>query len=634
MCDWFAVDLLKGERIERLLVYHKDPEKIRFAEDLQKKYPPRTDELTGVPNVIRSGRSELYSELSDEFLRRSIKDKELYVIFKKLGIRSIMIVPLEVRGRVLGALTLCTAESRKNYDEDDLRFGEDIAHRAAIAIDNASLFRQIGELNNNLEKTVELQQQEIKYRKRIERDLRESDERFRLITENSSDFISLLDENDIFLFANPSFTKELGYSADELIGKISPNDLVYEEDLSLLEAYMRQPITELRYKKKNGEFVWVESSSLKVNYHGKVVTVRISRDITERKRIETERVKLYSQLEMQRIRIDNLIANVPGVVWETYGEPGTPEIKISFISKYAERLLGYPVEEWRNKESFWAKILHPEDIERATENARMQYREKKALTDRFRWIAKDGSILWIESQSTCICNANDEVIGLRGVNIDITEQIKFEHELSASLKEKEILLKEIHHRVKNNMQVISSLLSLQSKTIPDRHTQEIFDESRNRIRSMALIHEKLYQSKNLFNIDFHSYVTDLLNNLMISYELKGKNISTKVDIKGISFDINSAISLGLVINELASNSYKHAFKDRNSGEIFVSINRTDGSYELVVRDNGTGLPETNYRDGDSLGLQLVETIIEQLDGTLEMRNENGTFVRITFNVDD
>ncbi len=645
VCDWFAVDLKKGDKIERLLVYHNDPEKVRFAEELQNKYPPKMDEPTGVPNVLRTGRSELYSELSDEFLRRTIKDKELYMIFKKLGIRSIMLVPLEVRGKVLGVLTLCTAESRKNYDEDDLRFAEDIAIRAAMAIDNASLFSQIGELNKNLEQTIKLQQQEIRYRKKIERDLRESEERFRLITENSSDFISLLDEHDIFIYANPSLIRELGYAENELIGKISPNNLVYEEDLSLLDDYVRQRVIEIRYRKRDGGFVWVESSSLKVNYHGKVVTVRISRDITERKRIEVERVRLYSQLEMQRIRIDNLIANVPGVVWETYGLPGSPEYRLSFISRYVEKLLGYSIEEWKGSPEFWKEIMHPDDIEEVTENAQLQYRENRPMTDRYRWIAKDGSVLWIESQSNCICDSDGQVIGLRGVNIDITEQIKFEQQLSASLKEKEILLKEIHHRVKNNMQVISSLLSLQAKTISDRRTQEIFDDSRNRIRSMALIHEKLYQSKDLFNIDFNTYVNDLLDNLVISYGLKDKDIQTKVDIRDISFDINSAISLGLVINELASNAYKHAFKGRDSGEICVCIKQDPStaddeqpsrrrSYELIVEDNGVGLPEEGFNKNDSLGLQLVETLIDQLDGTFEIKSDNGTIVKVTFSLED
>ena len=134
--------------------------------------------------------------------------------------------------------------------------------------------------------------------------------------------------------------------------------------VDLLQDYSRRPIIEIRYNKKNGGFVWVESSSLRVNSHGKAVTVRISRDITERKRIETERVKLYSQLELQRVRIDNLIANVPGVVWEIYGQAGLrPSERISFISGYVEKLLGYKPEFWVNDPEFTRKVVHPDDLE-------------------------------------------------------------------------------------------------------------------------------------------------------------------------------------------------------------------------------------------------------------------------------
>lgn len=631
VCDWFAVDLYINDKLERLVVYHKDPDKIQSAIDLQKKYPPDMNAETGVPDVIRTGKSFLYENLNGEFLKATVPDRGLYEIYRELGIRSIMILPLKVRGKILGAITLCTAESGKNYDQEDLKFAENIAHRAATAIDNASLFMQIQELNKNLEYTVRQQQNEIKFRKKVEKELRESEERFRLITENSNDFISLLDENDIYIFTNPAFTRVLGYNVEEIVGKKGPADFVYPEDRKLLKNSGSSSIIELRYLRKDGDYVWVESSSLKVNYHGKEVTIRISRDITERKRIENERVKLYSQLEAQRIRIDNLIANVPGVVWEAYGEPYAPDHKVDFISNYVEKLLGYSVGEWLSSPNFLYTILHPDDRDKAVEEAKANYAKKKGGIARFRWIAKNGSVIWVESQSTCICDEAGNVIGMRGVTMDITEQIKFEQQLSSSLKEKEILLKEIHHRVKNNMQVISSLLSLQAKTIPDKETQELFDESRNRIRSMALIHEKLYQSKDLFLIDFKSYVVDLLNNLMISYGFRSKNIHAEINIENITFDIDSAITMGLIINELASNAYKHAFKGRREGKIAVSVNKQNGSFVLIVKDNGVGLPgNVDVKRSESLGLQLVETLIDQLHGKCEIINNGGTEVRIEF----
>ncbi len=630
ICDWFAVDILNEDKLERLVVYHKDHSKIQHAINLQKKYPPNLNAATGVPNVIRTGKSELYRDLSDEFLKANT-DEELFNIYMELGLKSIIIVPLSVRNKVLGTITLCTAESERTYTESDLKFAEDIAYRAAIAIENARLFRKIEELNKNLERTNRQQLEEIKIRKKIEKELRESEERFRLITENSNDFISLLDENDFFLYANPAITKVLGYSDYELVGKISPNQLVHPEDKELTKSYGNHSIIELRFRRKDGAYVWVESSSLKVNYHGKKIIVRISRDITERKRIENERIKLYAQLEAQRSRIDNLIANVPGVVWEAWGEPDNPDQKMDFVSEYVEKLLGYTVEEWLNTPNFWLKIVHPDDRENAVKEAKYKFENKKAGINRFRWMAKDGREIWVESQSACICDDNGKVIGMRGVNMDITEQIKFEQQLSASLKEKEILLKEIHHRVKNNMQVISSLLSLQSKNIPDRRVQEIFDESRNRIRSMALIHEKLYQSKNLFEIDFYSYVVDLINNLMISYGIRGKDIRSKINIENICFDIDSAITLGLIINELASNSFKHAFKEYKGGIFEVAVVKQNDNYILKVKDNGAGIPENlDIKKSKSLGLQLVQTLIEQLYGTCEMHNNGGTEVILNF----
>ncbi len=631
ICDWFILDLIVEGKLKRLVVYHKDVAKIQFAVDLQKKNPPEMNGDGGVPNVIRTGKAELYKELTPELMQKQAKDSELFEIYKELGLRSVMVVPLRIREKVLGAITLCTAETKKNYDEDDLKFAEDIAHRAALAIDNANLFRKIEELNKDLEITIKEQQQEIKFRKKIEKDLREADERFRLITENSNDFITLFDEYDNFLYVNPAFTNVLGYNEDDIVGKISPYDIIHPDDVNSFKNSGVQSVNELRYQRSDGEFVWVESSSLKVNYLGKKITIGISRDITERKKIENERIKLYAQLETQRIRIDNLIANVPGVVWEAWGEPDAEDQKIDFISDYVEKLLGYPVEQWLNTPNFWLKVVHPDDREKAAEGAKYTFRKKTSGINRFRWVAKDGSVLWIEAHSTGIYDREGKVIGMRGVNMDITEQIKYEQQISASLEEKEILLKEIHHRVKNNMQVISSLLSLQSKNIPDKHTQDLFNESRNRIRSMALIHEKLYQSKDLYKIDFRSYVVDLLNNLMISYGIRGKNIRQEIDIENISFDIDTAITLGLIINELVSNSFKHAFNKIKNGTLIVSIHKEGKKFILIVKDDGQGIPEDfNLKNSETLGLQLVDTLIEQFYGKYQIKNNNGTEFIIEF----
>jgi len=212
---------------------------------------------------------------------------------------------------------------------------------------------------------------------------------------------------------------------------------------------------------------------------------------------------------------------------------------------------------------------------------------------------------------------------------EMKERKKAEEIIRASLNEKEVLLKEIHHRVKNNLQIISSLLNLQSG-YADQESAIAFKESQNRIRSMALIHEKLYQSRDLARIDFASYVSSLTTHLARSYTINpGVDIAIEVD--NISLDIDTAIPCGLIINELVSNSLKYAFKDGRTGTVTVSMIKDNGVYMLQVGDNGTGLPPgIDYKNTDSLGLQLVNMLAGQIGGTMELDKSHGTAFRIYF----
>jgi PAS domain S-box-containing protein len=213
---------------------------------------------------------------------------------------------------------------------------------------------------------------------------------------------------------------------------------------------------------------------------------------------------------------------------------------------------------------------------------------------------------------------------------EIEERRKVEIKLESSLKEKELLLKEIHHRVKNNLTIISSILSLQTMSMKDKEVSLTLTDCQNRVKSMALIHEKLYRSSDLSHVDFKEYVQSLLMSLSRSY-IKSPGISIEYDIDGISLDIDSAIPCGLIINELVSNSLKHAFKDGNPGIIKVSMKRSNGTYELIVSDNGSGLPEwVDYKNTASLGLQLVVTLTEQLKGKIELYKDKGTAFKISF----
>jgi len=212
---------------------------------------------------------------------------------------------------------------------------------------------------------------------------------------------------------------------------------------------------------------------------------------------------------------------------------------------------------------------------------------------------------------------------------DITTRKLYENELKIALKEKEILLKEIHHRVKNNLQVVSSLLNIQSGYVEDTQSKEYFRISADRVKAMSLIHEHLYKSINLSQINFENYVNDLVIHLYKINCINPEIIEIKVDVPGIVMDIDSAMPCGLVINEIVSNSFKHAFPGNRKGKIKIELKLKDENYALKISDNGVGMP-VNAEENQSLGTQLIKMLSEQLDATTEIRIKKGTEYIIEF----
>ena len=199
-------------------------------------------------------------------------------------------------------------------------------------------------------------------------------------------------------------------------------------------------------------------------------------------------------------------------------------------------------------------------------------------------------------------------------------------QLRLSLEEKEVLLKEIHHRVKNNLQIVSSLFYLQSEYVKDKQSLEILKESRNRVRSMALIHEQLYQSEDLSKINLNRYLHNLTTNLFTSYGVHRDTIDLKIDMEDIYLGIDTAIPCGLIVNELVSNALKHAFPSGRKGEISLEARLyEDGGLKFIVGDNGIGFPpESDFLEMESLGLRLVKTLSTQLEGEIKLDRNGGT----------
>ncbi|HEV7892333.1 MAG TPA: histidine kinase dimerization/phosphoacceptor domain -containing protein [Pyrinomonadaceae bacterium] len=247
---------------------------------------------------------------------------------------------------------------------------------------------------------------------------------------------------------------------------------------------------------------------------------------------------------------------------------------------------------------------------------------------------KDGSIFPVE------LNVGEVNFGERRIFTlilrDITERKREEEKIRASLREKEILLKEIHHRVKNNLQIISSLLNLQSAHIRDPHALEVFKEGQGRVRSMALIHEKLYQSDDLARVDFSEYIRNLAAYLFRSYEVNAGAVRLSVEAEDVLLGVDTAIPCGLIINELVSNSLKHAFPGGTGGSINIRLRPADAErLTLTVADDGVGLPEGfDVRATPSLGLQLVNTLARQLGGDVLVGDCAGAEFSITFRKGD
>jgi PAS domain S-box-containing protein len=215
---------------------------------------------------------------------------------------------------------------------------------------------------------------------------------------------------------------------------------------------------------------------------------------------------------------------------------------------------------------------------------------------------------------------------------DVTERKLNEMIASASLREKETLLKEIHHRVKNNLQVVSSLLNLESAFIKDKDDLAIFKDSRSRVRSMAIVHEILYKTNDISTIDFKSYIASLSDNIGTTYKTEGTKVTRRLDLEDhINVSIDSAIPSGLLINEILTNSYKYAFKGMPEGEIKITLRNTDGRIHLEISDNGIGLPDNYGIDTSStLGFQLIKALVNQLEGDITIERNIGTKYRIVF----
>ena len=305
--------------------------------------------------------------------------------------------------------------------------------------------------------------------------------------------------------------------------------------------------------------------------------------------------------------------------------------KIKEINEKGCNLLGYSKEELLGK-SWFEYVLPPENREKnekifedMIKGTISPYSQKEQTI-----VLKNGEKRIISWSVTLLKDDSGRISSIINSGEDITKSKQYEKEIKSSLEEKELLLREIHHRVKNNLQIISSLLNLQAGHIKDEEILDHFNDYQNRIRSISLVHEKLYSSSDIAQVEISSYTQHLVDDLVRNYGRHDLDIF--VDIPEVKVGIDTAIPCGLIINELVSNSLKHAFPDNKPGEIRIKFNKNaSNEFELVIQDNGVGIsPEIDLKHSETLGLELVSSLVQQLDGSLKIEKSPGATFYIKF----
>jgi PAS domain S-box-containing protein len=444
---------------------------------------------------------------------------------------------------------------------------------------------------------------------------------YKTIVESTSAAQFIIDENQ-FIYVNPAFETLTGYGARE-ISSLSACDF-FPCDLAAFAGDMLVGSTEGAHKKfetkimtKSGEEKWGTLTATRIKHAQRPALLGTFVDLTEHKQRE-------EALKRSEMRYRAVLEFAPDMVI-IYGLDGT----IIDANPVALKLWGVSREEaigLNGPKMFWAeedRARFPEIVEETLKQGE--------LCAEIKGVHADGRFWFAESNAKVADLGKEKFVVV--IVRDVTERKQLEEQLRSALREKDMLLREIHHRVKNNMQIISSLLRLQSRGARDSATRALFRESRNRILSMAMIHEKLYQSEGLHRIDLNDYVRDLATEVLSSFGERSGTIALQLDVQDISFGLDAAIPCGLIIIELLSNSLKYAFTGVRGGKILIDLHSEDrGFFRLTVSDNGVGLPEDiNINNLKSLGLRLVSDLARyQLEGEMGISGKNGTTAYVRF----
>lgn len=482
---------------------------------------------------------------------------------------------------------------------------------------------------------------------KYEQTISKREKSYRQLIENSPYGIVIHKKGKV-LYANKRAAEILNYKkTEDIIGK-NGYDFIKREQLELakkmypnLSKVSDVDHIEMKVKDANGNFLEVELKPVLCDWQGEKAVQVSFRDISFKKQLEEEKVrskiieasnkllkkeiterkkiekKLFENERYTRSIIDSSIDMICSTNREGY---------IVEYNQTAEKIFGYPANEVIGKH---ANLLYANEKEREKVSKRLK--ETGFFKGEVENIKKNGEKFVSYLTASFIYDEEKNIIGSMGISRDITEEIKQKNELEDSLREKEVLLQEVHHRVKNNLQIISSILNLQSSYINDKKILNILKESQNRIKSMSYIHENLYQTNDFSKVNFGEYIKNLSSNLLLTYLQPGKKVNLKIDVEDVFFNLDLAIPCGLIINELLTNALKYAFPENRSGDIEIVMKKSGQNILLSIADNGVGMDKKiNIEKTETLGLQLVSSLASQIDATVQLELKKGTKFIIEF----
>jgi PAS domain S-box-containing protein len=337
--------------------------------------------------------------------------------------------------------------------------------------------------------------------------------------------------------------------------------------------------------------------------------------------VTTIKARVSSALSEERERLagDDLLEWVPGLVWKT-DENGF----YTYFNRGWLEFRGHSFEE--EKGMGWMDAIHPDDLKNVLNIQAEASIHRRAFVRRFRILGADQQYHWVKDHGSPVLK-NNVFKGYCGTAIDLTEECKIEQTLKGSLEQKEILLKETNHRIKNNLQILYSLLSFEGQQSNDENVRAILQDCKNRVHVIVLLHQKIFESDD--GLNFTDYVRDVAQMIANSYGNGRNNISLQLDVTPLTLHPDKFIPTGLIITELLSNAFKHAFPDQGGGEIQVRVRSDDTNCILEIADRGIGFT-ADGKDGSSLGLKLVSTFVKQLRGDLKIDGASGTRVMVRF----